>query len=170
MGWKKNVMDQDKKAGLVLEQLRIPTQVKLAGLWATVMFMYIYVDIIGFFAPGVIEDILVGKTWVFDITQTFLLSGVMLMTIPALMVVLSITLPAKANRYANIGVGAFYVFLALGLAVGEVNAYYLFGSAVEAVLLSCVVWTAWKWPKVQGIAQVETVAGQRLNVKAPVSE
>jgi hypothetical protein len=94
----------------------------------------------------------------------------MLMTIPALMVVLSLTLPAKANRYANIGVGAFYVFLALGLAVGEVNAYYLFGSAVEAILLSWVVWTAWKWPKVQGITQVETVAGQRLNVKAPVSE
>jgi Family of unknown function (DUF6326) len=170
MGWKKNVMDQDKKAGLVLEQLRIPTQVKLAGLWVTVMFMYIYVDIIGFFAPGVVEGILAGKTWVFDITQTFLLSGVMLMTIPALMVVLSLTLPAKANRYANIGVGGFYVFLALGLAVGEVNAYYLFGSAVEAVLLSWVVWTAWKWPKVQGIAQVETVAGQRLNVKAPVIE
>ena len=134
--------------GLVLEALRIPTQVKLAGLWATVMFMYIYVDIIGFFSPGVIEDILVGKAWVFDITQTWMLFSVMLMTIPSLMVFLSLALPAKANRYANIGIGAIYIFIALGTAVGEINAYYIFGSAVEAVLLSMIVWIAWKWPRV----------------------
>ncbi len=170
MGEKENVNNQDRKAGPVLEQLRIPTQVKLAGLWATVMFMYIYVDIIGFFQPGVIKDILVEKVWVFDITQTWLLSSVMLMTIPALMVILSLVMPAKANRYANIGVGGFHVFLAMGLAVGEINAYYLFGSVVEAVLLSWVVWTAWKWPRVQGKAQARTEAAQTLNVKAPVVE
>jgi len=148
VGEKKNVKDKDGKVGLVLEALRIPTQVKLAGLWATVMFMYIYVDIIGFFSPGVIEDILVGKTWVFDITQTWMLFSVMLMTIPSLMVFLSLALPAKANRYANIGIGAIYIFIALGTAVGEINAYYIFGSAVEAVLLSMIVWIAWKWPRV----------------------
>ena len=82
MGEKKNVKDQDGKAGSVLEELRIPTQVKLAGLWATVMFMYIYVDIIGFFTPGVIADILVGKACVFEIEQTWLLTSVMLMTHP----------------------------------------------------------------------------------------
>jgi hypothetical protein len=148
IGEKKNVKDKDGKVGLVLEALRIPTQVKLAGLWATVMFMYIYVDIIGFFSPGVIEDILVGKTWVFDITQTWMLFSVMLMTIPSLMVFLSLALPAKANRYANIGIGAIYIFIALGTAVGEINAYYIFGSAVEADLLSMIVWIAWKWPRV----------------------
>jgi hypothetical protein len=148
IGEKKNVKDKDGKVGLVLEALRIPTQVKLAGLWATVMFMYIYVDIIGFFSPGVIEDILVGKAWVFDITQTWMLFSVMLMTIPSLMVFLSLALPAKANRYANIGIGAIYIFIALGTAVGEINAYYIFGSAVEAVLLSMIVWIAWKWPRV----------------------
>jgi hypothetical protein len=148
MGLKKNMKDQDGKAGSVLEEFRIPAQVKLAGLWATVMFMYIYVDIIGFFQPGVVADILVGKTWVFDITQTWLLLTVMLMTIPTLMVFLSLALPAKANRYTNIGLGAFHIFLALGLVVGEANAYYVFGSVVEVVLLSLIVWIAWKWPRV----------------------
>ncbi|MFA5313300.1 MAG: DUF6326 family protein, partial [Methanomassiliicoccales archaeon] len=122
--------DQDGMAGTVLEDLRIPTQVKLAGLWATVMFMYIYVDIIGFYQPEVIEDILVGKVWVYDITQTWMLLAVMLMTIPSLMVFLSLALPAKANRYTNIGLGAFHVLLAIGTAVGEINAHYIFGSAV----------------------------------------
>jgi hypothetical protein len=148
MGLKKNTKDQDGKVGSVLEELRIPTQVKLAGLWATVMFMYIYVDIIGFYQPGVVADILVGKAWVFDITQTWLLLTVMLMTVPTLMVFLSLALPAKANRYANIGLGVFHIFLALGLVVGEANAYYIFGSVVEAVLLSLIIWIAWKWPRV----------------------
>jgi hypothetical protein len=155
MGKKMKVKDQDGKAGQVLEGLRIPTQVKLAGLWATVMFMYIYVDIIGFFQPGLIADILVGKVWVFDITQMWMLSSVMLMTIPSLMVFLSLALPTKANRYANIGMGAFHIILAMGLAVGEINAYYIFGSVVEAVLLSIIVWIAWKWPRVPRNSAVE---------------
>ncbi len=142
------VKDLDGKAGSVLEELRIPTQVKLAGLWATVMFMYIYVDIIGFYQPGLIEDILVGKVWVFDITQTWMLLSVMLMTIPALMVFLSLALPAKANRYANIGLGAIYIYHRVRDCRGRDQAYYIFGSVVEAVLLSLIVWIAWKWPRV----------------------
>ena len=148
MGGMKNAKDQYGRAGGVLEELRIPTQVKLAGLWATVMFMYIYVDIIGFFNQGTIKDILVGKAGVFDITQTWMLSALMLMTIPMLMVYLSLALPAKANRYTNIGLGVFHIFLAAGTAAGASGAYYIFGSIVEAVLLSLVVWIAWKWPRV----------------------
>ncbi len=148
MGKNEKIRERYGKAGLVLEELRMPTQLKLAGLWATVMFMYIYVDIIGFFSPGVIEDILVGKVYVFDITQTWMLLSVMLMTIPSLMVFLSLVLPAKANRYANIGLGAIYIFIAMGTAAGEINAYYIFGSAVEVVLLIMIVWIAWKWPRV----------------------
>jgi len=146
MGERENTKGRDGDPRPVLEDLRVPTQIKLAGLWATVMFMYIYVDIIGFFSPGLIEDILVGKVWVFDITQTWMLTSVMLMTIPAVMVFLSLVLPAKANRYANIMLGILHIFMAIGTALGEVNAYYVFGSAVEALLLASVVWTAWKWP------------------------
>ncbi len=147
MGLKKKSEHQDRGTGPVFEESRISTQVKLAGLWAAVMFMYIYVDIIGFYGPGVIEDILVGKVWVFEITQTWMLLSVMLMTIPALMVYLSLALPAKANRYANIGLGVIYIVIAFGTAVGEIQAYYIFGSAVEVVLLFQIVWFAWKWPR-----------------------
>ena len=149
MGGMKNVKDQYGKSGPVLEELRIPTQVKLAGLWAAVMFMYVYVDIFGFFKTGLIKDILVGKAGGFDITQTWMLSMLMLMTIPALMVYLSLALPAKANRYTNISLGAIFIFIAVGTAAGASGAYYIFGSIVEAILLAQVIWIAWKWPKVQ---------------------
>ena len=148
MGERMNAKDRYGNSGPVLEELRISTQVKLAGLWAAVMFMYVYVDIFGFFKTGLIKDILVGKAGGFDITQTWMLSMLMLMTIPALMVYLSLALPAKANRYTNIGLGAIFIFIAVGTAAGASGAYYIFGSTVEAILLAQVVWIAWKWPKV----------------------
>ena len=44
-----------------LEDLRMPVQAKLAAAWTSFMFLYVYVDIIGFYVPGKIEDILVGE-------------------------------------------------------------------------------------------------------------
>ena len=148
MGERMNAKDRYGNSGTVLEELRIPTQVKLAGLWAAVMFMYVYVDIFSFYKPGLIDDILVGKVFVFDITQTWLVSSLLLITMPALMVYLSLALPARANRYANIGLGALYIFITLGMAAGESWAYYIIGSIVEAVLFAQIIWFAWKWPKV----------------------
>jgi hypothetical protein len=148
MGEKKNLKGQNGKAELVLETLRIPTQVKLAGLWGAVMFMYIYVDIIGFFKPGTIADILVGKAWIYEIDQTWLLLSLMLMTLPVIMVCVSLMIPAKMNRFANIGLGAFHIVIAFGFASGEINAYYVFGTVVEVIILAMIIWTAWKWPMV----------------------
>ncbi len=148
MGKKTKTKDQYGKAGTVLEVSRVPTQVKLAGLWGAVMFMYIYVDIIGFFKPGTIADILAGKAWIYDIDQTWLLLSLMLMTLPVIMICVSLMSPAKVNRYANIGLGAFHIAIALGFASGEFNAYYAFGTIVEVIILSMIIWTAWKWPVV----------------------
>jgi hypothetical protein len=159
MGERMNENDQDGKSGPVLEELRIPTQVKLAGLWAAVMFMYVYVDIFGFFRPGIISDILAGRVYVFDITQTWLVSSLVLMTLPSLMVYLSLVMPARANRYANIGLAAVYMIIILGLAAGESWAYYVIGSVVEAVLLAQVVWTAWRWPQVPRQSAAVAVEG-----------
>ena len=69
------------------------------------------------------------------------------MTIPSLMVFLSLALPAKANRWTNIIVGILYIFVMLGSAIGVSWFYYIFGSIVEVVLLLLIVWYAWKWPK-----------------------
>jgi hypothetical protein len=145
--FEKNINGHQVRSVPVLEELRIPTQVKLAFMWATVMFMYIYVDIIGFYQPGLIENILVGKVWVFEITETWMLLSLMLMTVPALMALVSLVLPAKANRYANMGLGSFHILLALVTATGEIHLHYVFGSIVEIVLLFLIVWVAWKWPR-----------------------
>ena len=65
-----------------LEDQRIPVRAKLAAAWTSFMFLYAYVDIIAFFKPGVVPDILAGKVWEFDVSQTLLTTFLALMAIP----------------------------------------------------------------------------------------
>ncbi len=129
-----------------LEDVKINVKIKLAALWATVMFIYVYVDIFGFYRPGIIEEIIAGEVAGIQINQVFLLGALILMTIPSLMVFLCLALPAKVNRWTNIIVGIAYIVVVLGFLIGESYAFYIFGSIVEAVLLGLIVWYAWKWP------------------------
>ena len=130
----------------ILEDVKINVKIKLLALWAAVMFIYLYVDIFGFYRSGLIEEIIAGEVAGIQITQVFLLGALILMIIPSLMVFLSLALPAKVNRWVNIIVGIAYIVVVLGFLPGETYAFYIFGSIVEAVLLLLVVWYAWKWP------------------------
>ena len=139
-------MNTNVKTTRILKDAKIDVKIKLSVLWATVMFIYIYVDIFRFFQPGELENILAGKVWIFEITQTWALSAMIMMTIPSLMVFLSLALKAKWNRWTNIIMGILHIAIAIGNVIGETWAYYIFGGVVEVVLLSLIVWYAWKWP------------------------
>lgn len=132
-----------------LEDIEVNVKLKLAGLWITLMFVYLYVDYIGLFKPGVIEDILVGKIWVLDITQVWALTALVMMTIPSLMVFLSLALPAKANRWTNLIVAILFVVVSIGNAVGEETwvYYHIYAMVVQVVLLGLIIWFAWQWPR-----------------------
>ncbi len=139
-------MNSEKKSATILEDVKVNVKTKLSILWATLMFIYIYVDIFRFFQPGELEHILEGKVWIFEITQTWALSAMIMMTIPSLMVFLSLILKAKVNRWVNIIMGVLHIAIAIGNVIGETWAYYIFGGVVEVVLLLLIVWYAWKWP------------------------
>ena len=139
-------MNSEKKTATILEDVKVNIKIKLSALWVSVMFIYLYVDVFGFYKPGVIEDAIAGKVWEFQITQVWLLGVIILMTIPSLMVFLSLVLPVKANRWTNIIVGILYIVVTLGMTIGESYAFYIFGSIVETVLLLLIVVYAWKWP------------------------
>ncbi|MGC1524568.1 MAG: DUF6326 family protein [Phormidesmis sp.] len=130
-----------------LEDIKVNVKLKLATLWASVMFLYIYVDYFHLYMPGSIEDILAGKVFVFDITQVVLLIGLASVTIPALMIFLSVALTAKVNRQTNIIVAAVYIPFTLFNLAGEAWMHMVFGAAVEVVLLLLIISYAWKWPK-----------------------
>jgi len=141
-------MNSEKKTTTILEDAKINIKIKLSVLWVTVMFLFAYVDIMGRYQPGHIEDVIAGKMGPFPTTQVALLAAITLMAIPSLMVFLSIALKPKVNRWANIIVGILFIVVQLGsLFIGGAWVYYIFGSIVEVVLLSLIVVYAWKWPK-----------------------
>lgn len=130
-----------------LEEIRVSVKLKLAALWASFMFLYIYVDYFHLYMPGTIKDILAGKVFVFDISYVFLQIAMIMVTIPTLMIFLSVALPAKVNRCTNIIVAAVFIPYMLFNLVGEAWAHMYFAAAVEVVLLCLVIRYAWKWPR-----------------------
>ena len=131
----------------VLEDIRV--NMKLAALWASFMFLYIYVDYFHLYMPGSLKDLLAGKVFVFDITQVFLLIALALVTIPALMIFLSIALSAKVNRWTNIIVAAVYIPVTLFNLAGDPWMHKVYGAVVEVVLLLLIIRYAWKWPRIE---------------------
>ena len=140
-------MNSQKVPQKALEDIKPNVKLKLASLWVSFMFLYIYVDYFHLYMPGSIEDILAGKVFVFDITYVFLMIAMTFVTVPAVMIFLSVALSAKVNRWTNIIVATVYIPYMLFNLAGEAWMHMVFAAVVEVVLLLLVIWYAWKWPK-----------------------
>lgn len=130
-----------------MEDIKISVKLKISVLWIAMLFVFAYVDIFAFYRPGIIEGIMAGKVAAFQINQVFLFLTTLYVLIPSIMVFLSLILKPAVNRWANIAMGILYIVSILLSLVGETWAFYIFGSIVESLLLSMIVWYAWKWPK-----------------------
>lgn len=142
-------MNTQKTTQNSLEDIKVSLKVKLATLWASLMFLIIYLDYFALYMPKVVENILIGRVFVFDITQGFLMVALAMVTIPALMIFLSVALPAKVNRWTNIIIAAVNIPLMLFNLAGEAWGHMVFGAVVEVVLLCLIIRYAWKWPRVE---------------------
>jgi hypothetical protein len=161
---KEHTMPTKPTAG-VLERQPASTRVKLAAAWTSVMFLYAYVDILNFFKPGVVENILAGKVFVFDVSPTLLTIFLALQAIPTFMVVLSMTLPARANRITNLIVASVQIpYAAFNMAGASESWTYFYGLGVvlEVILLALILRYAWTWPRTPR-ANSDVEAGQPLH-------
>jgi hypothetical protein len=143
----------------------INPRIKIAGLWTSMLFAFAYVDLYSLFRSDVRADIEAGEIFGFSIGQGFLLGATVYVLVPSLMLFLSLVLPLRVTRWANIAVAALYVVTIVGGAVGEWN-YYILGSVIEAALLAGVVYYAWTWPKAtDAVTSVpdESRAGARVD-------
>jgi hypothetical protein len=145
---RENTMDSNQVAQGESPNPLVPVQAKLAAAWTSFMFFYIYVDYLHLYKPGIIDDILAGVVFKFDISQTFVVIGLMLMAIPILMILLSMTLPARANRTLNLVVASLYIPVsAFNVASGEWILFYGLGVVVELIILAVILRSAWTWPR-----------------------
>ena len=141
-------LSTDTKSTTALHDPPVPGRAKLAAAWTSFMFLYIYVDYFALYKPGVVDDILAGIVFEFDISQTFVVIGLTLMAIPIFMILLSTTLPARVNRAANLVVASLYIPVSMFNAVGESWTYfYGLGVGLELLLLAFILRSAWTWPR-----------------------
>jgi hypothetical protein len=117
-------------------------QIKLSGLWVALMLTYLLGDVLRLYAG----DVKLGEGFGgVRMTGGMWLGIAILMLIPILMVVLSLTLSHPASRWANILVAAFFfLFNLLGLPTYH-GTYDKFLIAVGLVFNLLTIWYAWKW-------------------------
>jgi hypothetical protein len=133
-----------------LEVLRMPVQAKLAAAWTSFMFFVIYIDYFHLYKPGAIDQIRGGEIYAFDISGTLLTIFVVVIGIPALMIVLSMTLPARLNRVTNLVVASLQIPLMMFNAVGESwewASFYGLSIGIEVLILAFILRSAWTWPR-----------------------
>jgi len=132
-------------ARTAFEPLPVNVRLEISALWTSMLFVFAYVDLFSLYRPNVRADIEAGTMSGFTISEVFLLAITAYVVVPALMVLLTLVLPARLDRIANLVLAAVYAVTSVGGAFGE-RGYYLLGTALEVLLLAGVVYYAWTWP------------------------
>jgi len=137
-----------------LDNAPIPVRAKLAAAWTSLMFLIIYIDYFHLYQPGEIDTIRGGNIFVFEISGTLMIVFFAIIAIPSLMVLLSVSLPARMNRVTNLVVAALYIPVCVFNAAGaswEWAGYYAVTIGVEVLILAFILRSAWTWPRTASV-------------------
>jgi len=137
----------------MLENPKINIKLKLSALWTSLIALYIYGDYFELYVPDKVEKLINGTAKLDSPTSLFI--AAISITIPALMIALSVLLKPKINRILNIIFGILLTLIVI--LVGSTALYfysswynfYVFYAILEAFITLLIVWYAWKWPKMQ---------------------
>ena len=122
-------------------------KIKIAGLWIFKALASLTFSIIWFLEEGVLEGIMEGEFLGMEIGPELMLVGAIEAWAPLVMIVVSLTLKYKANRWTNIIAGIVFTVLSLMSMADALNAHGILLWVSQAVATLLIVWLAWKWPK-----------------------
>ncbi len=128
----------------------VNVKVKLALFWIALMFLYIYNDILSIYQPGHVADLAVGHSEGIIFTELMLFGAAVLMALPGLMVLLSVSLKARSNGIVNITMGIFHILVLAGTQfIGDEEPwwYWRFYELLEVIVLLLIIRLAWRWPQ-----------------------
>ena len=151
-----------------LDSRTIPVQAKLAAAWTSLMFLVIYIDYFHLYKPGAIDEIRGGVIFEFDISPTLMTIFFALIAIPSLMVLLSMTLPARVNRAANLVVALLFIPICVFNAAGaswDWAFYYGLTIGVEVLILAFILRSAWTWPRTPSPSMPDLVEPNRSQIQ-----
>ncbi|MFC2147714.1 DUF6326 family protein [uncultured Eudoraea sp.] len=132
----------------MLENPKVNIKIKLAALWASATFCYLYGDYFELYTPDKVNSLITGDNNLHS--PTILLIASMILAIPSLMVAASIFLKPKINRILNIVFGTLFTLMMVYIGIISTNEWYLFYvflAFLESVITALIVWFAYKWPK-----------------------
>jgi hypothetical protein len=131
-----------------LQNEKINVKIILSALWVAVMFIYVYADIKTLFQPEIPEQIISGIVGGMTISQGFLFAAAILMSIPPIMIILSLILRPNINRWVNIIVSFLHIILIIitRFVPGKIWYYYIYYQSIEAIFHFLIIWYAWRWP------------------------
>ncbi len=132
----------------MLKNQEVGIKVKLAALWSSVTFCYLYGDYFELYTPDKINSLITGEN-ILD-SPTKLLVASMLLAIPSLMVALSVVLGPKITRFLNILFGTLFTVMMIFIGVNSMvkwYSFYVFLAFLESAITITIVWYAYKWPK-----------------------
>ena len=128
------------------EPSNVSVRLKISALWASMLFVFAYVDLFTLYRPDFRAKLEAGEVVGFTVNQALLLGFIVYVVIASLMVFLSLILRPRVNRIANIALGIIYALTMIVDAIGEWG-YFILGRAIGVALLAAIVYYAWTWPK-----------------------
>lgn len=142
-----------------LSDTKLDIKIKLSALWISLMFLFVYADLKAMYQTGSIEAIIKGEIIGMKINDMFLLCSAILMSIPAIMIFLSIFLKPKLNRIFNVIFPLLFVIVNTGtyFAPGKVWWYYIYFTSLEYLICILIILITLKWPKTE-IKQQQGIA------------
>lgn len=131
-----------------LEDFKVNIRLKLSALWTGVMFCYIYGDYFELYVPKKVDGLLTGQNLLDSPLKLFLAS--FLLTIPALMIFLSLLLSPRWTKWLNIVIGLFFTLLTFLVGLSSISAwrtFYVFLAMLESLITLIIVIQAWNWKR-----------------------
>jgi hypothetical protein len=122
-------------------------RLKLAALWTSVLFLMIYADYFELYLPYKLPSMLEGRMGPLGpVTEGVMVGVTILMSVPSVVIALSLLLPAAAVRWTNLVLALAYIAITTMVIQGAWRFYVLFG-LLEIALLSAIIVIAWRWPR-----------------------
>lgn len=119
----------------------VDVRITLSAVWVALMLTYLLGDVLRIFSG----DFVAGEMGGMQATQAMFFGAAILMLIPIVMVVLSLTLNHPAIRWVTIIAAILlFGFNLIGLP-GYPSAYDKFLIVVGLMFNMLTVWYAWKW-------------------------
>ena len=131
-----------------MKDFPINIKIKLAALWASATFCYLYGDYFELYTPEKVNSLISGDNNLNSPAKILLAS--IILAISSVMVAASIFLKPKINRIVDIVFGTLFTLMMVFIGIISTNEWYLFYvflAFLESIITALIVWIAWKWPK-----------------------